>query len=82
MAKKKKYHKSVSVHEAKLLLARQGKKIKPSYHHKDYMFTGFSMPYDIKAKLDRIKEKWGIPRSSLVTILIDAINEDTMEFNK
>lgn len=74
--------KTISSHEAKLILARKGIKVKPSYCHDDYMLTSVSMPYDIKDKLDRMKAKWGIPRSSLMTILIDSIDENTLEWKK
>jgi len=74
--------KIINSHRAKVLLARNGYKVKPSYCHDDYMLTSLSMPYDIKDKLDRIKEKWGIPRSSLVTLLVESINEDTLEWEK
>jgi hypothetical protein len=72
--------KKINSHKAKVLLARRGFKIKPSYCHEDYMLSSFSMPYDIKDKLTRIKLKWGIPASSLITILVDSVNEDTLEF--
>lgn len=69
----------ISIHEAKKLLAASGLKIKASYCHEDYLLTSVSMPYDVKDKLDRIKHRFGIPRSSMITMLINMIDENTLE---
>ena len=65
--------------ELKINLAKQGIKVKPSYHHEDYMFTSFTMPYPTKNKLDFLCKKIGISRSSLVAHLIESFYKEANE---
>ena len=62
--------KEINNAEAKIILHQEGFKIKPSYCHDDYMFTSFTMPYDLKDKLDRISKRYGVTRSGFVQMLI------------
>lgn len=62
--------------EARLLLEREGVSISPSYTHKDYLYTSFTMPYPLKRKVDRISKKYNITRSKIVQMLIDTVDDD------
>ena len=64
--------------ELRLLLKAQGFSVTPSYSHKDYIFTSFTMPYKLKAKLDRMCKKHEVSRSKIVQMLISMINEDDL----
>lgn len=66
----------VNLADLKLQLKAQGVKVGPQYHHKDYMFTSFTMPYPLKKKLDRIQKKYKISRSKIVQLLIDRVDVD------
>lgn len=61
--------------ELEQMLIQNNIKIKPSYHHEDYMFTSFTMPYPLKQKLDRISKKMGVTRSKLIQLLINNLEE-------
>lgn len=61
--------------ELKVLLKRMNIELQPSYHHEDYMFTSFAMPYPYKKKLDRLSKKFGLTRSATFRLLLDMIEE-------
>lgn len=61
--------------ELKVWLEIQGIEVKKSYHHEDYMFTSFTMPYEYKAKLDRLSKKYGMSRSEFVRTMLDSVKE-------
>lgn len=67
--------KEINTTHAKIFLHQKGFKIKPSYHHEDYIFTSFTMPWDIKDKLDRVAKKYSVSRSGLVQMLIRQFEE-------
>lgn len=67
--------KEINRAEAKIFLHNKGLKIKPSYHHEDYLFTSFTMPWDLKDKLDRITQRFGVSRSGFVQMLIRQYEE-------
>jgi hypothetical protein len=56
--------------QAKIYLHNKGIKIKPSYHHEDYVCTSLAMPYDLKDKLDALCKKYNITRSGFIQLLV------------
>jgi hypothetical protein len=62
--------------EARLLLEREGISVGPSYHHKDYLFTSFTMPYPLKRKLDKLGRKFSLSRSKIIQMLIETADEE------
>lgn len=67
--------KLITKNDAKMFLHAKGLKVKPSYHHEDYLFTSFTMPYPLKDKLDRVAKRFGMSRSGFVQMLIDKYEE-------
>jgi hypothetical protein len=68
----------LTTQEINFLLRSQGITVRPSYMHSDYMFTSFTMPYPLKAKLDRISKKNGLSRSRLIQMLLENCPEDNL----
>lgn len=66
----------ISIQELKATMKLQGVKVKPNYHHDDYLFTSFTMPYPLKNKLDRVCRKSSLSRSKIVQMLINNIDEN------
>lgn len=70
--------KDLNTQELHALMRLQGVEVRPSYHHDDYMFTSFTVPYPLKNKLDRIKKKTGLSRSKILQMLINKVDEDNL----
>ena len=68
----------ITVQELKASLKLQGISVRPSYHHKDYMFTSFTMPYPLKNKLNRISKQAGLSRSKVVQLLLEQVDENKL----
>lgn len=71
----RKSYETLTKDELKVLLEANNIKVKPSYHHEDYMCASFTMPYTYKEKLDRVSKKYSITRSAIFRMLLDMIEE-------
>lgn len=56
--------------ELKMHLKHAGVKVQPSYMHKDYMYTSFTAPYPVMAKLDKMLKYIKCSRSNFIQTLI------------
>lgn len=59
--------------QVKLFLEINGIEQKKTYKHEDYMFTSFTMPYDYKAKLDKLCKKYEMTRSAFFRLMLDNV---------
>lgn len=67
----------LTTQELRLLMEAQGVTVRPSYKHSDYMFTSFTVPYPLKAKLDRLQSKYKLSRSKIIQMMIHKADEET-----
>lgn len=67
----------LTTQELRLLMQSQGVSIRPSYQHKDYVFSSFTTPYPLKNKLDRLQRKYKLSRSKIIQMMIHKADEET-----
>ena len=65
----------ITKNELKFLLKRMKIRVRQSYEAENFILSSFSMPYNIKNKLDRISRKHKVSRSSIISELVKSLNE-------